>query len=516
MSESAATTIGVLGAGTMGAGIAQLGCLSGARTILYDPVPEALSEGVSRVHRGLEKLVERGKLSPEDGAAAKGRLERTGEVAGLADAELAIEAAPESLELKRKIYAELAANVAESCVLATNTSSLLVTEIAAAVPAPERVVGMHFFNPPPLMRLLELVAGVQSGERALGVARATGEAMGKTVIEAADVTGFIVNRCARPFSLEGMRMLQEGLAEPAAIDRVCRLAGGFRMGPFELVDLVGLDTSLNVARSFHEQSYGEPRWRPSPLIERLVAAGRLGRKSGIGFYDYSDGAHREDDPGPLRAGGGEGVVAILGEGILARELQDRAVASGWELAPVGTEDGRQLVVDCRLAGPFASLPRGEKATAILCAASTLAARAPDGGCIGFHALAPLEAAQLVELTGTGGTGADLVERFFASLGLRAEWVGDAPGLVLGRLVSQLVNEAAFSLGEGVGSAEDIDTGLLLGLNHPRGPLSWGDAAGLDHVLAILDGLQAHYGEDRYRAAPLLRQLSARGMSFGAG
>ena len=181
-------------------------------------------------------------------------------------------------------------------MLATNTSSLLVTAIAAAATNPERVVGMHFFNPAPIMRLLEVVAGEQSSERALALAHATGEAMGKTVIRAQDGPGFLVNRCNRPFGLEALRLLQEQIADIETIDRIVRVEGGFRMGPFELMDLVGIDTGLEISKSFYEQSFGEPRWRPSPITARYVAAGLHGRKTGRGYYDYSRDPYRA--PGP--------------------------------------------------------------------------------------------------------------------------------------------------------------------------------------------------------------------------
>src|SRR5690349_7524642 len=277
-STSPPALIGVIGAGTMGSGIAQLGCLSGARTLLHDPVADALDRGVDQIKRHLERGAARGRWSDEDAKAAAQRLEATLDVGDLGPCELVIEAAPERLELKRELFKQLSEEVvSEQCVLATNTSSLLVTAIAGAAKKPERVVGMHFFNPAPLMALLEVVAGEQSSEEALAVARAAGEAMGKHVIDATDGPGFLVNRCNRPFGLEALRLLQERIAPLEEIDRICRLGGGFRMGPFELMDLVGVDVGLDVSRSFYEQSFGEPRWRPSPISVRTAAAGRLGR-----------------------------------------------------------------------------------------------------------------------------------------------------------------------------------------------------------------------------------------------
>jgi 3-hydroxybutyryl-CoA dehydrogenase len=207
-----------------------------------------------------------------------------------------IEAAPEDLELKRKLFAALAETCGSKTILASNTSSLPVTAISAETPGPERVVGMHFFNPPALMKLVEVVATADSSEDALAATAEVGSRMGRTPIRAKDSPGFIANRLARPFPLESLRMLAEGVADAATIDRICRLGGGFRMGPFELIDLIGLDVNLSVARSFYRQG-GEPeRWRPSPIQEQLVGEGHLGRKSGKGFYEYGDSPRRNTDP----------------------------------------------------------------------------------------------------------------------------------------------------------------------------------------------------------------------------
>ena len=210
-------------------------------------------------------------------------------LADLAECDLVIEAAPEDLGLKRELFAALAEACGPETILATNTSSLPVTAIAALVPHPERVVGMHFFNPPALMKLVEVVATADSSEEALDATTEVGRRMGRTPIRAKDSPGFIANRLARPFTLESLRMLADGVADAETIDRVCRIGGGFRMGPFELIDLIGLDVNLSVARSFYAQG-GEPeRWRPSAIQEQLVAEGRLGRKSGAGFYAYGEG-----------------------------------------------------------------------------------------------------------------------------------------------------------------------------------------------------------------------------------
>jgi 3-hydroxybutyryl-CoA dehydrogenase len=380
--------LGVIGAGTMGAGIAQLGVLAGMDTLLHDPIEDALDHGVAQLEQNLKKGAERGRWSSDDAAAAAERLRPVRSVRELGDRELIIEAAPEKLDLKRELFEKLSDECDPGTVLATNTSSIPVTQLASASSEPENVVGMHFFNPAPLMKLVEVIAALQTGEHALEVARAAGEAMGKTVIDAVDGPGFLVNRCGRPFGSEGLRILQERLAGIEQIDEIYR-DGGYRMGPFELMDLVGIDVGYAVAQSFTELSFGEPRWKPNPLQAKMVAAGRLGRKTDGGWYDYSEGEKQ-----PSTSSEHFGRVASISDS---------------------------------------------------------------------------EAAALFD-----------------------------------RVQCCIVNEAVFALGEGVGSAADIDTGTKLGLNWPKGPLELGKELGFDHVLETMDRLYDRYHEERYRAAPLLR------------
>ncbi len=463
--------IGVAGAGTMGAGIAQIAALGGIETHLHDPSPDALAAGERRVREGLAKGAERGRWSASDAEAAGGRLRVSRLIDDLKRCELVIEAAPEELELKRGLFTRLAGICGDDAVLATNTSSLQVTAIAAPVPRPERVVGMHFFNPPALMPLVEIVAGAQSSEAPLELATEVARRMGREPVRAADGLGFLANRVARPFGLEALRLLGDRVATVERIDRIVRIGGGFRMGPFELMDLIGVDVGFEVARSFYEQSFHEPRWQPHPIQERMVAAGRHGRKAGRGYYDYGRDPYRPADPGPPAADG----------------------------PPASPPDGE--VVE----GPgFRALP---------VAAETLASAAAGEEGVGYYALPPISTAPLVELTrapSTSDSDAAAAEGFFRALGKHVEWVGDSPGLVLGRIVCQVVNEAAFALQQGVGSAADLDTAMRLGFNYPRGPLEWGEAIGLEHVLAVLDGLWTERHEERYRVAPLLRRAVAAG------
>jgi 3-hydroxybutyryl-CoA dehydrogenase len=289
--------VGVVGAGTMGAGLAQIATLGGYQTYLYEIDEKQLQRGLEMIRNGMRRGAERGRWTEAQANDALDRLRTDTLIELLRDCELVIEAAPEDLDLKRNLFDRLASVCGPETVLATNTSSLSVTAIAAAVPGPQRVVGMHFFNPPALMQLVEIVAGDESAEPALEVATEVGRGMGRSPIRARDSVGFVANRCVRPFFLESLRMLGEGIGPHDELDRIVRLGAGLRMGPFELMDLIGIDVNFAVARSFWEQSFGEPRWRPSPVHERMVASGRLGRKAGRGFYTYAKGEpHRPRDP----------------------------------------------------------------------------------------------------------------------------------------------------------------------------------------------------------------------------
>jgi 3-hydroxybutyryl-CoA dehydrogenase len=456
----------------MGAGIAQIACLGGMETHLHDPSPDALEAGARRIREALAKGAERGRWSESDAEVAAGRLRVSRLLEDLMRCELVIEAAPESLEVKHELFGRLAEVCGDGTVLATNTSSLPVTAIAAPVPHPERVVGMHFFNPPALMRAVEIVAGEASSAAALELATEVARRMGREPVRAADWPGFLANRVARPFGLEALRLLGDGISGVEQIDRIVRMGGGFRMGPFELVDLIGVDVNFEVARSFYEQSFHEPRWQPHPIQARMVQAGRHGRKAGRGYYDYGREPYRPDDPEPPPREEGAALPS----------------------------DGEPVEGD-----GFRAIP--------VIGASLTTLDEIGGGAVGYYALPPIGGACLVELTRTRATApsaATAAERHFRGLGMHVEWVGDSPGLVLGRIVCQVVNEAAFALQSGVGTAPDIDTAMRLGFNYPRGPLEWAEAIGLDHVLAVLDGLWTERREERYRAAIPLRRAVAAG------
>ena len=466
--------VGVIGAGTMGAGIAQLALGTGAETFMIDPLLGAVERGEATIRKGLERWAAKGR---EVDAT---RLHTARDLGALRDCDIVIEAAPERLELKHELFSTLTREVvSDNCVLASNTSSIPITAIARAAERPERVVGMHFFNPAPVMKLVEVIAGLESSGAALARTRELGEAMGKRVIECRDGPGFLVNRCNRPFGLEALRLLQEQIADVETIDRIVR-AAGFRMGPFELQDLVGIDTGFEVSKSFAELGFGEPRWRPSPLSAQMVAAGRFGRKTGRGWYEYSDDKpHRPDDPEPPAA---DPVPAlVVGDCPLARQLRD---------ATPGTVPA--VAVDCD--GSY----DGDLPVVRLLDSEPLGGRS---GC-GFFALPTGGAVELVR-------GTDLARQYFEGLGRPVVDIEDCVGGVIGRMVCQVINESCFAVQEGVGTPEDVDAGMELGMNHPRGPFAWLEAIGPGQVLRTLDGLQGFTREERYRAAPWLRLKVAR-------
>lgn len=289
--------VGVVGAGTMGAGIAQLCACAGIETLLCDANEDALRAGLGRIETSLAKRVERGRTTEPEAAAARARVRPAGTVEELAGVELAIEAVPEIVELKVDLLGRLAALAGEP-ILASNTSSISIGTLAERSGAPARVLGLHFFNPPTAMPLVELIATPRTDAGAVGRARSLAERLGKEVVGVLDGPGFLLNRCARPYYLESLRMVEDGFAQPWEVDRVCVADGCFPLGPFELMDAVGIDVSLAVTHSMWEQSFGEPRWRPSPIQVLHVAAGRLGRKSGAGFYGAKESWRGMPPPSP--------------------------------------------------------------------------------------------------------------------------------------------------------------------------------------------------------------------------
>ncbi|HEV8338439.1 MAG TPA: 3-hydroxyacyl-CoA dehydrogenase NAD-binding domain-containing protein [bacterium] len=552
---NASLIVGVLGAGTMGGGIAEAAVTRGLEVILYDVGDEILARARARLRVSLARRVRRGRITPVEADAALGRLRLTTRLDDLGAAGLIIEAAPEDLALKRDLFARLDAITPPDVILASNTSSLSITALAASVQHPRRVVGMHFFNPAPVMELVEIIPGRATAPEVVAAARGAAEALGKTPVLARDTPGFIVNRIARPFYGEALRLLAEGVAPVDQVDRIIRLAGGFPMGPFELLDLIGLDVNLAVSRSVYEASFHEPRFRPHPLQEGMVQAGLLGRKSGHGFYDYKkggpEGAHEPTTQmnGSLAPSGSPGLtakehvtgvhpiapkhIAIVGTGRLADELERAVSGVGWRVERAESTrppDGAEVVVDLLLDPNEKKMIFERVGSALtsdalwLTLALPLAATEAAAGyhhparVVGFATLPPWSERKVIEilpgLRSTARAVADAAALFHA-LGKETATVADGAGGVFPRIFAMIVNEAAFALAEGVASAGDIDTALRLGANYPRGPLALADEIGLDLVLAVMEGLQRERGEDRYRPAPLLRRLVAAGWT-GAG
>lgn len=280
--------IGIIGSGTMGSGIAQVAAQSGFNVILYDVESSMLTRAINNLTSTFTKLVEKGKLKQEDADSTLARITTVTSFNDLAPCDFIIEAAPEKLDLKQSLFCNLESLISDSSILATNTSTLSVTQIASGCKRPHNVVGMHFFNPAPLLPLVEVIASAVTADSVVATTLDLAKRMGKTAVQAKDVPGFIVNGVARPFYIEALRLLEEGVADHATLDKLIRDGGGFRMGPFELMDLIGLDINYAASISVYESYFHEPRYRPSLAQQRMVESGRLGRKTGRGWYGYND------------------------------------------------------------------------------------------------------------------------------------------------------------------------------------------------------------------------------------
>ncbi|RJF77457.1 3-hydroxyacyl-CoA dehydrogenase PaaC [Azospirillum cavernae] len=496
------TIVGVVGSGAMGQGIAQVAAQAGHPVRLVDARPGAAASAVAAIAKTLNGLVDKGKRTAAERDATLNRLTAVDGLPDLAPAGLVIEAIVEDLDVKRRLFAELESVVGPDAILATNTSSLSVTAIAAGVARPERLAGLHFFNPAPLMALVEIVSGLATDPTIAATLFDTARAWGKSPVRCRSTPGFIVNRVARPFYAEGLRLLQEQVGDPASIDAILRESGGFRMGPFELMDLIGHDVNFAVTRSVHAAYFGDPRFQPSLIQQELVDAGRLGRKSGRGFYDHSPGADRPAiaslpaEPRPSR-------VVVQGDLGPASALPGLLRAAG-----VSVEEepgGGLLIVD----GVTLALTDGRSA----------GQRAAEDGLkplVMFDLALDYATATRVAIARTNATSDDalaVAAGLFAALGKAVTVLDDLPGMAVLRTVAMLANEAADAVAQGVASAADIDTAMTKGVNYPLGPLAWAERIGLSRVLGALDALARTYGEDRYRASALLRRKIWEGTRF---
>jgi len=493
------TQVAVIGAGAMGAGIAQVAAQAGHPVKLYDNRPGAAAQAVAGIDRQLARLVEKGKLPAGEREAIVARLCPADTLDTLADARLVIEAIVENLSVKQALLHELEALCADDCILASNTSSLSITSLAAGLKRPQQVVGMHFFNPAPLMALVEVVSGLATDPAVAACLYDTAKAWGKQPVHARSTPGFIVNRVARPFYAESLRLLQEGATDCASLDSLLRDAGGFRMGAFELTDLIGHDVNYAVTCSVFEAFYGDFRFQPSLVQKELVDAGRLGRKTGQGFYSYAEGAER---PQPTALQSTAQVESCVIEGHLGvmqplvERLRDSGIAvterAGSGVIQVG--DATLALSDGRLATQRA---REEGLRNLVLVDLVLDYSTASRIAISWSADTTREAR-------------DQAVGLLTRAGLKVTAVADLPGLVVLRTVAMLANEAADAVLQGVGSAADIDLAMRAGVNYPCGPLAWASRIGISQTLRVLDNLQRSYGESRYRPSLLLRRCEAQG------
>jgi len=514
--------LGVVGGGTMGSGIALAGLLANMAVTLYDVSPEVLDRAREYTSQHLQRKGREISL---------GSLILTTDLEAMRGAGVVVEAIPEDLALKIGLFSRLDAICPPPAILATNTSTLPVTAIAAAVANPQRVAGMHFFNPAAVMPLVEIVRGAQTNPDTIESLLRLAQLIGKTPVVAKDTPGFIVNRVARPFYGEALRLLGESIATHEEIDRLLRLSGGFRMGPFELMDLIGLDVNLTATQSIFEQTFFEPRYRPHRIQAQMVNSRNLGRKTGRGFYEYSDNKKIAEPALPSRVSKQNGQILITagtwapGLGALCRtsgyeihELPSRMEAflpqlqsrrqdpPGICLVVAGKDEGlRGLVTLADQELPPDTLIISQCADVTLTEiASWIGYPRRLAGIDGLFAGSG-KAVTLVASPTLTPQAHSAAESFFRSLGRLPIWVQDSPGLVVPRVVTTLMNEAAFALEEGVADLQTIDKAMQLGVNYPHGPLAWAKEVGYARVLSILDHLHAEYNEDRYRAAPILRR-----------
>jgi 3-hydroxybutyryl-CoA dehydrogenase len=496
--------VGVVGAGTMGSGIAQVAARAGHRTLVFDAEPGRAAKACAEAAAGFERLLAKGSLSAAEAAAAGDRLVAVDTLANLAACGVVIEAIVESLDAKQALVAKLAEQVATDAILASNTSSISIDAIAAGIASPGRVIGMHFFNPAPVMRLVEVVYGAATERAVVDRVCELAASWGKVAVTVASTPGFVVNRVARPFYGEAHRLLEEGAADAAAIDAVMREAGGFRMGPLELTDLIGQDVNLAVSRSVWEGTGFDPRYTPSTYQRSLVEAGRLGRKSGRGVYRHPGESPKPTTepprrpPAAVRSGSGTGVLT---------DLVERAQRAGIHVDDVGDGADPRLELDFPAArarfgaGEPATGRREDKPVVVLDLAldyltATRLAVAPPLGC-------PPEA--LADVVG-----------FLQAAGLAVTVLADSPGLIVTRTVARLANEAVDLVSRGIVSAEEVDTAMQLGANYPIGPLEWGDRIGPSLLCQTLDNLESYYRDGRYRPGPFLRRIALAGLSLRDG
>ena len=484
----------VVGAGIMGMGIAQVAALAGHTVSVYDTRAEAAAQAKQKLADSLAALVAKGKMTAEVVQALLARITPVAQLSDAVHVSLVVEAIVENLAVKRSLFQELEALVGEHCILATNTSSLSVTAIANGLKHPARMVGMHFFNPVPLMKLVEVVSGLQTDAAVAQAIFDLAGAWGKTAVYARSTPGFIVNRIARPFYAETLALLQEQAARPEQLDAVLR-GVGFRMGPCELMDLIGHDTNFAVTQSVFEANFFDRRFTPSLVQRELVDGGLLGRKTGRGFYSYPEGAPALVGT-PASALPATTQWVVHGSGAVADALAtavsqhlggkaaSRATSSNWvglevaglQLHQTNGRPAWQVAQDACL-----------KDVAVFDELPTVA-----GGALAFSCVGRVDASELAAAA-------------LHALGYVPVRVSDTPGLVVARTLAMLVNEAADAVLHGVCTPEGANAAMKLGVNYPAGPFDWLDRMGRARIVAVLHALDACYCGERYRVSPWLQR-----------
>ncbi len=488
-----APVIALVGCGVMGRGIAQVAAAADCPVLLFDAREGAAREACDTLAALFDKLQARGKMTTAAASQAKGRLTPVTALRDLATAEILIEAIVESLDAKRQLMAALEDVVPASCLIATNTSSLSVTAIAAQCRHPGRVGGYHFFNPVPLMKVVEVIDGALTEAWVGDALTALSHRLGHRPVRARDTPGFIVNHAGRGYGTEALKILGETVADVATIDRILKGAAGFRMGPFELLDLTGLDVSHPVMESIYRQYYDEPRFRPSPIAAQRLMAGLLGRKSGRGFYDYAEGTPNQT---PVTSAS-RPTFAWVAPGHNHVQVTDIVRASGVPLS--ATSDAALCVVPLL----------GEDASSA-CTRLKLDARRS----VGIDAVFGVTTHRtLVATPATSDSCRMEALGMFTADGAAASLIQDSVGAVAQRTIALIVNIASDIAQQNIATPQDIDAAVTLGLGYPQGPLAWGDAIGPQIVADILSTMLAITGDPRYRPSPWLRRRAQLGLSL---
>jgi 3-hydroxybutyryl-CoA dehydrogenase len=487
---------GVVGSGTMGRGIVQVLAQCGARTRVFDAKPGAAQAARDAIAKSLAGLVQKGRVAQDAADATLARIEIAEGLEALADCHIVVEAIVEDLEAKRALFRALEGIVGEGCVLASNTSSLSVTAMAAACAKPARVAGYHFFNPVPVMKIVEVVDGALTAPWVGEALAALARRFGHTPVRCKDTPGFVVNHAGRGYTPESMRVLTEGVADFATIDRILVDAAGFRLGPFGLMDLVGLDVHYGVMKSLYQQYFEEPRYRPSYLLEPRVAAGLLGRKTGRGWYVYGkDGAEKlPEQPVPAVK------AAQLWVAPNAAALAELAGALG---ARVESGPKPSADVACLVA------PLGQDATT-----TALQLHLDPARTVAVDPLFGFAKRRTLMTTPvTRPALRDAVHGLLAADGVPVSVIHDSAGFVAQRVVAHIVNVGCDIAQQRIATPEDLDRAVMLGLSYPKGPLAMGDAVGPSRILTILEAMHALYQEPRYRPSPWLRRRARLGISL---